>query len=70
MASSSVELGIQDAIDCGLTESGIGFQIIVNKGRVEIPFSRKIRGLSLSSTEAREMAKLLRVRASQAEGVY
>lgn len=64
--SRTVEEKLEDAVP----EEGIAFQVLVRQQRVEIPFSRKCGGLSLTPDEAREMAKLLRIRASQAEGVY
>ena len=66
----TIEENLQDAIDLKMTETGVAFQVLVMNGRVQIPFNRRVRGLSLSPQEARDMAKLLRICASRIEGVY
>jgi len=48
----------------------IGFDVAIVGEKICVVFNRSVRNMSLTPAAARELAKMLRIRASQAEGVY
>ena len=48
----------------------IGFDVAIVDGKICVVFNRPVRNMSLTPAAARELAKMLRIRTSQAEGLY